>query len=431
MRLVVEPIHRPLSHELVIPNSKYHAHRALIFASLAPGRSEIVGLTHAKHVAHTLSVLRGLGTRIEVSGDTFFVSGGAYRTRRSRLSVGSSGSTLYFMVGLCALADKPITLVGQSYFRRRPIRPLLEGLAQMGLKIGSGDGCPPIQIEPGRPVGGTVTVPGTLSQWISGLLMVAPFAERETIVKVEGTLNERPYIDLTLRMMQQFGLQVEASPDGRRYVIPPKQEARPARVEIPPDIGSAAFGLAAVSLHPSTLVLRPLTLNGALIDHPERVFIEMIREMGLPMEEDPMARQVRVRHRGIRLRAIHVDCRETPDVLPILTTLATFADGDSVLENIDHVRLKECDRVAAMMQLNRMGADVRIDGSRLRIRGVEELIGRDLSSFNDHRVLMSLAVAGTRARGYTLISYPNAYRISYPEFLEAMNGIGATMKCIG
>ncbi len=129
MRLVVEPIHRPLSHELVIPNSKYHAHRALIFASLAPGRSEIVGLTHAKHVAHTLSVLRGLGTRIEVSGDTFFVSGGAYRTRRSRLSVGSSGSTLYFMVGLCALADKPITLVGQSYFRRRPIRPLLEGLA--------------------------------------------------------------------------------------------------------------------------------------------------------------------------------------------------------------------------------------------------------------------------------------------------------------
>jgi cyclohexanecarboxylate-CoA ligase len=430
MRLVVEPIRRPLSHELVIPNSKYHAHRALILASLAPGRSEIVGLTHAKHVAHTLSVLRGLGTRIEVSGDTFFVSGGAYHPRRSPLSVGSSGSTLYFMVGLCALADEPVTLVGQSYFRRRPIRPLLEALARMGLKISSRDGCPPIQIEPGRPVGGAVRVPGTLSQWISGLLMVAPFAKRETIVEVEGTLNERPYIDLTVAMMRQFALQVEASPDGRRYVIPANQQARPARVEIPPDIGSAAFGLAAVSLHPSDLVLRRLNFSGALIDHPERAFLEVIREMGLPMAEDPAARQIRVRHGGIRLRAIRVDCRETPDVLPILTTLATFADGESVLENIDHVRLKESDRVAAMMQLNRMGADVRIDGSRLRIRGVEELIGRDLSSFNDHRVLMSLAIAGTRARGYTLISYPNAYRISYPEFLEAMNGIGAAMKCI-
>jgi cyclohexanecarboxylate-CoA ligase len=430
MRLVIEPIRRPLTHELVIPNSKYHAHRALILASLSPGRSEIVGLTHAKHVAHTLSVLRGLGTRIEASGDTFFVTGGAYRPKRALLSVGSSGSTLYFMVGLCALADKPVTLVGQSYFRRRPIRPLLEALTQMGLEIGSRDGCPPVQIEPGRPAGGAIRVPGTLSQWISGLLMVAPFAKRETILEVEGTLNERPYIHLTLGMMRQFGLQVEASPDGRRYVIPPNQEAHPARVEIPPDIGSAAFGLAAVSLHPSNLVLRRLSLNGASLDHPERAFLQVIREMGLPMEEDTAAGQVWVRHGGIRLRAIHVDCRETPDVLPILTTLATFADGESVLENIDHVRLKESDRVAAMMQLNRMGADVRIDGSRLRIRGVEELIGRDLSSFNDHRVLMSLAVAGTRARGYTLISYPNAYRISYPEFLEAMNGIGAAMKCI-
>lgn len=430
MRLVVEPIRRPLSHELLIPNSKYHAHRALILASLASGRSEIVGLTHAKHVAHTLSVLRGLGTRIEVSGDTFFVSGGAYRPRRSLLSVGSSGSTLYFMVGLCALAERSITLVGQSYFRRRPIRPLLEALAQMGLRISSHDGCPPIQIEPGRPSGGTVSIPGTLSQWISGLLMIAPFAEHETVIEVEGALNERPYIDLTITMMRQFGMQVEASGDGRRYLVPPNQEARPARVVLPPDIGSAAFGLAAVALHPSNIVLRRLTLNGALIDHPERAFLDVIREMGLPMEEDAGARQVWIRHDGIRLRAVRLDCRETPDVLPILTTLATFADGESVLENIDHVRLKESDRVAAMMQLNRMGGDLRIDGSRLRIRGVEGLVGRDLSSFNDHRVLMSLAVAGTRAKGHTLISYPNAYRISYPEFLEAMNGIGAAMECI-
>lgn len=430
MRLVVEPIHHPLSHELVIPNSKYHAHRALILASLATGRSEIVGLTHAKHVAHTLSVLRGLGTRVAVSGDTFAVSGGAYHPRRSLLSVGSSGSTLYFLVGLCALADKPVTLVGQSYFRRRPIRPLLDALAQMGLRLSSRDGCPPIRVEPGRPVGGTVNIPGTLSQWVSGLLMIAAFAERQTIIDIQGALNERPYIDLTVSMMRQFGLQVDASSDGRRYVIPPNQEARAARVELPPDIGSAAFGLAAVALHPSNLVLRRLIMNGASIDHPERAFLDVIREMGLPMQEDPDARQVRVRHDGIHLRAVHIDCRETPDVLPILTTLATFAEGESVLENIDHVRLKESDRVAAMMQLNRMGGDLRIEGSRLRIRGVEGLVGRDLSSFNDHRVLMSLAVAGTRARGYTLISYPNAYRISYPEFLEAMNGIGAPMKCI-
>lgn len=429
MRLVVEPTRGPLSHELVIPNSKYHAHRALILASLASGRSEIVGLTHAKHVAYTLNVLRGLGTRITVSGDSFFVSGGPYRPRRRALSVGSSGSTLYFMVGLCALAEEPVTLVGQSYFRRRPIRPLLEALSAMGLSITSRDGCPPIRIEPGRPAGGGLTIPGTLSQWISGLLMIAPFARRETTIEVTGALNERPYIDLTVALMSRFGLHVEASADGRRYVVPPNQEARPARIELPPDIGSAAFGLAATALHPSNVVLRGLTLNGAMTDHPERAFLETIRAMGLPMQEDT-AHQVSVRHDGIRLRGAHVDCRETPDILPILATLATFAEGETVLENVDHVRLKESDRVAAMMQLNRMGGHLRVDGSRLLIRGVERLAGRDLSSFNDHRVLMSLAVAGTRANGHTLITYPNAYRISYPEFLEAMNGIGAAMECI-
>ena len=430
MRLLIEPTQRPLSHELLIPNSKYHAHRALILASLASGRSIIVGLTHAKHVSYTLSVLRALGTSIQIDGDRFYVEGGPYRAQRVILSVGSSGTTLYFMVGLAALADRPITLIGQSYFRRRPIRPLLEALTQLGLRITSNDGCLPVHIENGRPTGGRIRLPGTLSQWVSGLLMIAPFAERETTIEIEGPLNERPYIDLTLGMLGQFGLAVEASPDRRRFFIAPNQEPRPAMVKLPPDIGSAAFGLAAAALHPCDVVLRHLTLNGALSDHPERAFLEVIREMGLPMTEDPTVQGVRVRHDGFRPAAVRLDCRDTPDILPIMTTLATFACGESVLENVDHVRLKESDRVAAMMQLNRMGAALRIEGSRLVIRGVEHLVGRDLSSFNDHRILMSLAIAGTRASGHTLISYPHAYRISYPEFLDAMKGIGARMECI-
>ncbi len=430
MRLLVEPTRQPLSHELTIPNSKYHAHRALILASLAPGRSQIVGLTHAKHVSYTLSVLRGLGTSIRVEGDTFFVEGGPYRPRRPTLSVGSSGSTLYFMIGLCALADTPVTLVGQRYFQRRPVGPLLEALQQLGIGISSNHGCPPIRIESGRPKGGHIRIAGTLSQWISGLLLIAAFAERQTTIDIEGPLNERPYVDLTLSMMEQFGLRVEASADRRRFIVPPNQQARPAIVRLPPDIGSAAFGLAIAALHPSDILLRHLRLNGALTDHPERAFLDVIREMGLRMEEDDGAGGVRVRHDGFRPRAVRVDCRETPDILPILATLAAFADGETVIENVDHVRLKESDRVAAMLQLNHMGAKLQIDGSRLVIRGVERLNGRDLSSFNDHRVLMSLAIAGTRATGYTLISYPNAYRISYPEFLNAMHGIGVKMECV-
>lgn len=116
-------------------------------------------------------------------------------------------------------------------------------------------------------------------------------------------------------------------------------------------------------------------------------------------------------------------------MLPILAALAAFADGETVISNIGHARLKESDRVAAMLQLNAMGARLRISDSRLIIQGVDRLAGADLSSFNDHRVLMSLAIAATRATCRSRLTYPNAYRISYPEFLDAMNGIGAHMEC--
>ena len=135
MRLVVEPTTKPLSSELLIPNSKYHAHRALILASLAPGRSRIVGLTHARHVESTLEVLRGLGTRIDLDGNTFVVDGGPYKPRARVLSAGSSGSTLYFMAGLCALAATPVTLAGQRYLQRRPLGPLLAALQRLGIRI--------------------------------------------------------------------------------------------------------------------------------------------------------------------------------------------------------------------------------------------------------------------------------------------------------
>lgn len=429
MRLLVEPSLGPLSHELLIPNSKYHAHRALILASLAPGRSRIVGLSHAKHVSNTLQLLRGLGTSITVDGDAFVVEGGSYRPRRSVLSAGSSGTTLYFMIGLCALASAPVTLRANREFMRRPVQPLLECLRQLGIQTRSKDGRPPVEISAGRPSGGQVQIPGTLSQWLSGLLLISPFARRETTIEVDGVLNERPYVDLTVAMMRKFGLAVTVSEDGKRYVIPPRQEPQPATVELPPDISTAAFGLAIAALHPADILLRAFRpLNGEPPDHPEAAFLDVAKRMGLPMAYDEDG--IRVRHDGVKLRGVRVDCRQAPDMLPIVSTLATFAEGETVIENIDHARLKESDRVSAMLQLNRMGGQLRVDGSRLVIQGVDRLKGCELSSFNDHRVLMSLAIAATRASGLTRLTYPNAYRISYPDFLIAMNSIGAHMECV-
>jgi 3-phosphoshikimate 1-carboxyvinyltransferase len=117
-------------------------------------------------------------------------------------------------------------------------------------------------------------------------------------------------------------------------------------------------------------------------------------------------------------------------MLPILAVLGSFASGRTVLENVEHVRLKESDRVAAMLQLRRMGADIRVEGDRLVCEGVSHLDGRALASYNDHRVLMALAVAGSRATGATRLSYPHAYRLSYPRFLEDMTSIGIPMSVV-
>jgi cyclohexanecarboxylate-CoA ligase len=430
MRLLVKHVAGPVEGDLLIPKSKYHAHRALMLAALSPGLSRIDGLPDAGHVRHTISALRNLGIDITTEGQTFLVRGGQFNPVKTEVSVGSSGTTLYFLTGLVSLASAPVTIVGQKYFQRRPITPLLAALRGLEVDLRSDTGCPPIQVQPKRPAGGRVSIAGTLSQWISGLILLAPFATGPSVIEVEGELNERPYIDLTIRMMKQFGLHVEASLDGRRYEIEGNQRPHPANVTLPPDIGSAAFGLASVALHPADVLFRGLsTTSGAETDHPEADLLDIVGEMGLPMTKDLATGFIRVRHDGdLRLGPVRVDCRFVPDMLPVLSVLGSSADGTTVLDNIAHVRLKESDRISAMLQLNQMGGNLEVHGDSLHITGVPGLQGADLSSFNDHRVLMSLAIAGTRAEGETRLTFPNAYRISYPRFLEEMNGIGMSMS---
>ena len=429
MRLVIKGTAEPLVGEFDVPASKYHAHRALMLASLTDGTSRIHGACHAGHVQHTIRALRDLGTAITVEDDAFVVRGGRYRPVRPEISVGSSGTTLYFLTGLAALADTPVGITGQKYFRRRPIRPLLDALAGIGVEITSTGGLLPIRVAARPPTGGRVQIPGTLSQWISSLLLVSPFATGPTVIEVVGEFNERSYVDLTVAMMRQFGLHVQVSGDGRRYDIEPGQRPTPAVVRLPPDVGAAAFGLAATALHPADVLFRGLPAVGpGELDHPEADLLESLTTMGVPLSRDPATGWVRVRHDGLRLAPVRVDCRTVPDMLPVLSVLGSHAHGTTVLDNVAHVRLKESDRVTAMLQLNRMGGRLRLDGDRLVCEGVGRLREADLSSFNDHRVLMALAVAASRATGESRLTYPNAHRISFPQFLDQMNSVGLHMS---
>ena len=422
MRLLVASAQRPLEGEIIIPPSKYHAHRALMLAALAPGETTIVDRTDARHVNFTVQALRGLGADITASGRGWKVRGeSGFSPVRDEVSVGSSGTTLYFLIGLAALGDRPVTIVGQRYFKRRPIGPLLRALQRLGLNLEYEGQSLPVTVYPGRPKGGHVRIDGTLSQWISGLLMLAPFAQETTTIEVVGELNERPFLELTIDMMRQFGLEVEVREDWREFTIAPNQQPVAHDVVLPPDIGSAAFGLAACALLPSKVTFRShVPIHG----HPEESVLTELQGVGVPMKFAPDGRSISIDHDGTPPIAGHLDCRDIPDMVPILSTLASMARGRTVLSHVSHVRLKESDRVVSMLQLRKMGANVEFDGNDMEFEGVKRLHGAELSSFNDHRVLMSLAVAGATATGVTELSYPHAYRISYPEFVDHMNALG-------
>jgi 3-phosphoshikimate 1-carboxyvinyltransferase len=394
-----------------------------MLAALAPGVSTIADRTVARHVSFTVQALRDLGVDIRSGANSWKVNGAAgFSPLSDEISVGSSGTTLYFLIGLAALGDRPVRITGQRYFKRRPIGPLLRALQRLGVRLEYEGQTLPVTVHPGRPRGGHVRIDGTLSQWISGLLMIAPFAtEDPTTIEVVGELNERPYLELTVEMMRDFGLEVAVGEDWRHFTVAPNQTPVARDVLLPPDIGSAAFGLAACALHPSKVVFRShVPIHG----HPEASVLDELQGVGVPMRFAPDGLSITIDHDGTPPVAGRLDCRDIPDMVPILSTLASRARGRTVLSHVSHVRLKESDRVVSMLQLRRMGARVEFDGNDMEFEGVDRLHGAELSSYNDHRVLMALAIAGSTASGVTGLSYPHAYKISYPEFTDHMNTIG-------
>ncbi len=428
MRLLVAGAQQPLAGTVEIPPSKYHAHRALMLAALSEGTSKISKRTDARHVQFTIGALRDLGVEIKTNKDHWLVTGragGAFTPPGDMVDVGSSGTTYYFLMGLACLGDRPVTFTGQRYFKRRPIGPMLRALERLGVRLEYENQALPVTVYPGRPRGGSIHIDGTLSQWVSGLLMLAPFAENPTTIHIEGELNERPYLELTIEMMAQWGLAVDVREDWREFTIAPNQTPAQTDILLPPDIGSVAFGLTAAALHPSKLTfVSPTPIHG----HPEARVLEELQGVGVPIAISADGLSVSIDHDGTPPLAGRLDMREIPDMVPILSTLASRARGRTVLSHVSHVRLKESDRVVSMLQLNKMGARVEFDGNDMEFHGVPELHGAPLSSYNDHRVLMALAIAGsTTSSGITEISYPHAYKISYPEFIDHMTGIGIPM----
>jgi 3-phosphoshikimate 1-carboxyvinyltransferase len=407
-----------------IPGSKSHTIRAVAIASLADGVSHIRGPLDSSDTVAAVETYRALGAGIEQREDGWHVTGtnGLLSAPAETIDVGNSGTTIRIAMGSAALISGGLTtLTGDEQIRQRPAGPLAQALRDLGATVTDiGDtGCPPFAIE-GRIRGGECTIECKTSQYLSSLLMCCPLAERDTRIIVP-LLNEAPYVGITLDWLERQGIRVGFAEDYSEFTVPGNQSYRPVNRLIPADFSSATFFLAAGALPGNTVTSAGLDYSDTQGD---KAVVEYLRSLGAVVGVEDGC----IHTSNARLAGCEIDMNATPDALPMMATLACFAEGETKLTNCPQARMKETDRIAVMTQeLRKLGADIDEHPDGMTIRG-SELKSGTVSGHGDHRVIMSLAIAGTQIEGGVCIEGADAMSVTYPTFADDLASIGGDVE---
>ena len=398
---------------LTLPGSKSYTHRALVAAALAAGESVLTNALAAEDTELTAQALAQLGAGIDWQGTTIRVMGRGGRWRPTPLPIylGNSGTSMRFLTALAALGEGEYLLTGTERLCQRPLGELLDALRQVGVRAESekGDGCPPVRVTSGL-TGGKAQLSGAISsQYLSALLFIGPLAPKGLEIDITGELVSRPYVDLTLEVLGEFGITYYR--EGYRFFqLPGGQCYLPQTYEIEADASSAAYFWAAAALTGGRVTITNLCLESSQGD---AAFPEVLGRMGCAIESTPAGLTVT----GGPLKGVEVDMATMPDLVPTLAVLAAFAQGDTVITGVAHLRHKESDRLHAVAaELAKMGLEARETADGLVIRGGVPK-GAVIHTYNDHRIAMSFAVAGLKAPGM-VITDPDCVAKSFPDFWE-------------
>lgn len=419
MEIEVSPVTK-LKGAVNAPPSKSYTHRAIILAGLGRGRTKINNPLMSEDPRATINAIKAAGAEVDEMGDHLLVRGNGGEVQAPKLvDVLNSGTTLRIMTSVFSLCDKKVTLTGDESIQKRPMGPLLEALAGAGVKITSNNGNPPVTVQ-GPIKGDTIRIRGDVSsQYISGLAIAAPLRDEDTTIEIITELKSRPYLDLTLEAIDDFGVKA-VNNDYQSIDIKGGQFYSKSEYTVEGDYSGAAFILGAAALTDSRVTVRNLFAKSRQGD---RYFLDILKMMGA----DVMARTNEVTIEGGRtLRGVEIDLSQTPDLLPITAVMCSLARGRSRLYNVEHARIKECDRISAMAAgLTRMGVKVEERQDGLVIEGSPSLDSAEIESFGDHRIVMAFAVAGLRAAGPTRINHAESVAVSFPNFVEEMDRLGA------
>ncbi len=409
-----------LEGEVSAPPSKSYTHRAIMLAGLGRGKCEVKEPLLSADPLSTIEAVRAAGAGISVKKRAITVKGTSGRVEApSLVDVGNSGTTIRMMASVFSLCGGSVKLTGDRSVRKRPMGPLLEALRGLGVTVSSNGGKPPVTVK-GPMRGGSVAIRGDVSsQYISGLLLACPLRGKSTRIDVTTPLKSRPYLDMTLDIIDDFGGRIN-NRGYESFEIPGGQFYSKGEYSVEGDYSGAAFILGASALTDSGVTVRNLPEDSKQGD---RYFLDVLKMMGAKVETRGDSVTV---IGGKSLRGADVDLSQTPDLLPITAVVCALAKGRSTICNVQHARLKESDRISAMAQgLNKMGAKVEERQDGLVIEGSSKLKGARVDGFDDHRIVMALAVAGLRAKGETRIKGAESVEISYPGFVKDLKSLGA------
>ncbi len=409
-----------------VPPSKSYTHRAVIMASLSPGRSRVYSPLVSRDTVATFNACRAMGAELEESGDHLTVTGSEPRAAEDVVNVENSGTTLRFMASVFSLPERGFTvLTGDGSIRRRPMGGLLDALSGLGAKAWStrGSGCAPIIVGEGGMEGGDAEMRGDVSsQFVSSILISAPLARKGVRLRIVDAVS-RPYIDATLKLSELHGIEVER--DGySRFSIGEGQRYRACDFSVPGDFSSASFVMAAVVLVGGEVELNGLT---ASLPQGDYAIVDILTKLGVNVIQRPDS--VVVRSDGGRLGGGSFDLSDTPDLLPVLGALALKCDSPMEITGVAHARYKETDRVRFTAEgLSKIGAkvDERADG--MTITGPATPTPAPLDARDDHRMFMAFALASLLVPGGFPVAGAESLDVSYPLFLEDMKLLGAEVE---
>ncbi len=418
----ISPGTGPVNAEIKVPGSKSITNRALICAALANGESLLRNASDSDDTALMANGLNQLGILVRKIGEGLSVEGKGGRVYAPRfpIPVGNAGTTLRFLLGIGAVSDGPVTFEGGGRMSERPIQPLLDGLRDLGVECEAFDFASRYGVRGGSFRGGRVKVRADISsQFLSSILMVAPYAQTDVRLQPAGATVSGPYVSMTLEVMKKFGSDVVVEPDGSLFVRAGSRY-RATTFDVEPDFSSAAIFFCAVAITGGEVRIRHIA-KGSIQGDTE--ILDILQSLGARVRNEDGYTVLSCNGAG-SFSGIDVNMVDTPDLVPALVSVLLFANSPSRIGNVEHLHFKESDRLNVLCsELQKIGAKIRLIQDGLEIEPAA-LTGAKLNPHDDHRLAMSFGIIGLKVPGIS-IENPDCVRKSFPRFwaeLERLEG---------